>query len=164
MSAESVRPIRVAVVNDYEVVVAGLAAMLAPYSHRVQVVELDERTPMRSEVDVVLVDPFGKAGRGPTTIRELAADTRPAPLRPQEGRPEMARRGDRGSGHRGSNGRPARMRVGWPAMGGIRGEPSVSGGRSMPPTRSPSSGRVVNDGCARSPASRAHLPRPAVRR
>ena len=41
MSAEGVHPVRVAVVNDYEVVIAGLAAMLAPYSHRVQVVELD---------------------------------------------------------------------------------------------------------------------------
>lgn len=76
MSAEPVHPVRVAVVNDYEVVIAGLSAMLAPYSHRVQVVELDAREPVRGDVDVVLVDPFGSAGRGPTTIRALAADTR----------------------------------------------------------------------------------------
>ena len=76
MSAEALHPVRVAVVNDCEVVIAGLAAMLAPYSHRVQVVELDARTPVRTNVDVVLVDTFGNAGRGPTTIQALAADTR----------------------------------------------------------------------------------------
>ncbi|HEU5450247.1 MAG TPA: response regulator transcription factor [Acidimicrobiia bacterium] len=65
-----------AVVNDYEVVIAGLAAMLAPYADRVQVVELDAGAPVRSDVDVILVDPFGHAKHGPTTIEALAADTR----------------------------------------------------------------------------------------
>src|SRR6478609_5497653 len=51
-------PIRVAVVNDYEIVVAGVAAMLAPYQHRVVVVELASSLPVISDVDVILYDTF----------------------------------------------------------------------------------------------------------
>jgi two-component system, NarL family, response regulator LiaR len=51
-------PIRVAVVNDYEIVVAGVAAMLAPYADRVSVVELDSSLPVISDVDVILYDTF----------------------------------------------------------------------------------------------------------
>jgi two-component system, NarL family, response regulator LiaR len=51
-------PIRVAVVNDYEIVVAGVAAMLAPHRDRVSVVELDSSLPVLSDVDVILYDTF----------------------------------------------------------------------------------------------------------
>jgi two-component system, NarL family, response regulator LiaR len=51
-------PIRVAVVNDYEIVVAGVAAMLAPYYGRVNVVELDTGLPVAQNVDVILYDTF----------------------------------------------------------------------------------------------------------
>ena len=54
------RPVRVALMNDYEVVVAGLLAMLAPYADRVRVVELDSLLPVHSEVDVLLYDAFGR--------------------------------------------------------------------------------------------------------
>lgn len=54
----SPRPIRVAVVNDYEIVVAGVAAMLAPHRDRVSVVELDSSLPVLSDVDVILYDTF----------------------------------------------------------------------------------------------------------
>ncbi len=54
----SAAPIRVAVVNDYEIVVAGVAAMLAPHHDRVNVVELDSSLPVVSEVDVILYDTF----------------------------------------------------------------------------------------------------------
>ena len=53
-------PVRIAVVNDYAIVVAGTARVLEPYSDRVQVVELDSRTPVAGDVDVVLYDTFGK--------------------------------------------------------------------------------------------------------
>ncbi len=53
-------PIRVAVVNDHEVVVAGVAAMLAG-DDRVRVVELASRVPVLSEVDVVLYDLYARA-------------------------------------------------------------------------------------------------------
>jgi NarL family two-component system response regulator LiaR len=52
------RPIRVALMNDYEVVVQGLRAMLAPYADRLDVVELDSQLPVISDVDVVLYDGF----------------------------------------------------------------------------------------------------------
>lgn len=54
-------PLRVAIANDYALVVAGLAKVLEPFSDRVVVVELDSRLPVISEVDVVLYDSFGQA-------------------------------------------------------------------------------------------------------
>ena len=53
-------PIRLAIVNDYEIVVAGVAAMLAPHSRRVEVVELDTGMPVASDVDLILYDTFGQ--------------------------------------------------------------------------------------------------------
>ena len=53
-------PVRVALMNDYEVVVAGLHRMLAPYAGRVRVVELDSMLPVHSHVDVLLYDAFGR--------------------------------------------------------------------------------------------------------
>lgn len=53
-------PLRVALMNDYEVVVAGLRSMLAPYDDRVQVVELDCQQPVVSVVDVLLYDAFSR--------------------------------------------------------------------------------------------------------
>ena len=70
------RPVRVALMNDYEVVVAGLLAMLAPYADRVRVVELDSLLPVHSEVDVLLYDAFGRervTGPVEQTIRETDA-------------------------------------------------------------------------------------------
>lgn len=52
------RPVRIAILNDYEVVVRGLAAMLEPYRHRVEVVELDIDGDLRHPVDVSLLDTF----------------------------------------------------------------------------------------------------------
>lgn len=57
------RPLRVACVNDYEVVVAGVARMLSGYADRVEVVELDQRLPVTGDVDVVLFDTFALHGR-----------------------------------------------------------------------------------------------------
>jgi len=53
-------PIRIAIVNDYELVVAGVAAMLAPHHDRIAIVELDSSLPVVSDVDVVLYDTFGQ--------------------------------------------------------------------------------------------------------
>jgi two-component system, NarL family, response regulator LiaR len=58
-------PVRVAIVNDYELVVVGVAALLQPYRERVEVVELDANLPVVREVDVVLYDTFGQVqGKG----------------------------------------------------------------------------------------------------
>jgi NarL family two-component system response regulator LiaR len=50
----------VAIVNDYELVVVGVAALLHPYGDRVEVVELDSNLPVLRDVDVVLYDTFGQ--------------------------------------------------------------------------------------------------------
>lgn len=53
-------PLRVAVVNDYEIVVVGIGAVLERFPDRVQVVELDSGLPVASDVDLVLYDSFGQ--------------------------------------------------------------------------------------------------------
>ncbi len=52
--------VRIAIVNDYEIVVAGIASVLAPFSDQVEIVELGAGTQVRSDVDVVLYDTFGQ--------------------------------------------------------------------------------------------------------
>jgi two-component system, NarL family, response regulator LiaR len=54
-------PIRVALVNDYEIIVQGLSAMLAPFSDRVRVVEMSAGSEPKRHADVALFDTF--AGR-----------------------------------------------------------------------------------------------------
>ncbi|NHC24567.1 response regulator transcription factor [Nocardioides sp. IC4_145] len=68
---ELTRPVRIAIVNDYELVVAGMAALLQPYADRVEVVELDSRTPVVSDVDVVLYDSYGQVQGDRIDIDEL---------------------------------------------------------------------------------------------
>ncbi len=59
------RTVRVAIVNDYELVVVGVAALLEPFRDRVQVVEIDSNLPVLRDVDVILYDTFGQVqGRG----------------------------------------------------------------------------------------------------
>lgn len=65
------RPARVAIVNDYEIVVKGLAAMLAEYGDRIEVVELDNRLPVASEVDIVLFDSFANVPGDGSGLRNL---------------------------------------------------------------------------------------------
>jgi DNA-binding NarL/FixJ family response regulator len=60
MSAQEGGPVRVALMNDYEIVAAGLQLLLAPHADRVRVVELDSLLPVHSETDVVLYDAFGR--------------------------------------------------------------------------------------------------------
>lgn len=57
-------PAEIAVVNDYEVVVRGVAAMLAPYGHRVRVVELDLNRPPTRPLDIALFDTFAAPQEG----------------------------------------------------------------------------------------------------
>jgi two-component system, NarL family, response regulator LiaR len=61
------RVVTVGIINDYEVVVRGVAAMLAPYEQRVQVVELDVGGQPTEPADVALFDTF--AGRRHTLTR-----------------------------------------------------------------------------------------------
>jgi DNA-binding NarL/FixJ family response regulator len=65
-------PVKVAVANDYAVVLAGVAAALAPYADRVEVVELDSRMPLATPVDVLLYDTFGQIQADAIDVGEIA--------------------------------------------------------------------------------------------
>lgn len=65
--------VRVAVVNDYEIVVAGIAAVLREHEDRIEVVELDSRMTPVSDVDVVLYDTFGQLQGSALKVEELLA-------------------------------------------------------------------------------------------
>lgn len=56
------RPIRLAIANDYAVVVAGVAALLADEAdeHAIDVVETNASLPVVTDVDIVLYDTFGQ--------------------------------------------------------------------------------------------------------
>jgi DNA-binding NarL/FixJ family response regulator len=57
------RRLRVALLNDYDVVVAGLAAMLQRYKRQVSVVDASTGRPTRrAPIDVVLYDSYGRPG------------------------------------------------------------------------------------------------------
>jgi DNA-binding NarL/FixJ family response regulator len=51
-------PIRVALVNDYEVVVHGIASMLRSHTHRIEIVELNASSRVAEPVDIALFDTF----------------------------------------------------------------------------------------------------------
>lgn len=53
-------PIRLAIVDDYDVVVIGVAHMFAGYADRVQVVELVANEPVSVAVDIALFDTFAQ--------------------------------------------------------------------------------------------------------
>lgn len=66
---------RVAVANDFELVVAGLAGMLQPFADRVEVADaLIVGRPVNTPVDLVLYDTFGRADRGMAALSELCND------------------------------------------------------------------------------------------
>ncbi|MCW2774640.1 MAG: LuxR family transcriptional regulator [Nocardioides sp.] len=58
------RPLRVAIVGDYEIVVAGIAAVLEPYADRVRLIQVAQGSAdsfTAHDVDIVLRDGFGRA-------------------------------------------------------------------------------------------------------
>jgi len=59
--------VRVGIINDYEVIVRGVAAMLSPYRNRIEVVELETEGIPDGPMDVALFDTF--AGRRHTLAR-----------------------------------------------------------------------------------------------
>ena len=72
-------PVRVAIINDYEVVVRGLADMLAGYPDRVRVVDLSTREGVSEDtgaVDVVLYDTYSRPREDPRGVQELNEDKR----------------------------------------------------------------------------------------
>ena len=68
------KPIQVALVNDYEIVLEGLRALLKPSEREIHVVELDVRKAPRRRVDVTLLDTYGEVESLGDRVRSLAAD------------------------------------------------------------------------------------------
>jgi len=66
--------LRVAVVNDFEVVVHGVAGMLSPFRDRVRVVEFDVESNPEQLIDIALFDTYGHARAGVDRVRSLATD------------------------------------------------------------------------------------------
>ena len=67
-------PVTVALVNDYEIIVQGLAAMLAPFSQRVQVVEITVRSEPSGRADVALFDTFAGRRHSIDRARDMVRD------------------------------------------------------------------------------------------
>ena len=68
------QPIRVALVNDYMIVLEGLRAVLAPSEPEIQVVEMDVRKGPRRTVDVTLLDTYGDLASLGERVRSLSSD------------------------------------------------------------------------------------------
>jgi DNA-binding NarL/FixJ family response regulator len=67
-------PVRVALVNDYEIVLHGIESMLRPFADRIVVVELDVAQNPEHAVDVALFDTYGHPKLGLDRVVELARD------------------------------------------------------------------------------------------
>jgi DNA-binding NarL/FixJ family response regulator len=74
MSPSTTRPITVALVDDYDVVVIGVAKMLERYRDRVVIAELDSTMPVSDTVDIVLYDSFAQPESDHEEIATLIAN------------------------------------------------------------------------------------------
>src|SRR3984957_20143668 len=66
--------IRVALVNDYMIVLEGLRALLQSSEQEIDVVEMDIKATPRRKVDVTLLDTYGEVGALDERVRSLGAD------------------------------------------------------------------------------------------
>ena len=60
MEPKVTAPITIALVNDYDIVVMGVAHILEQYGDRVVIAELDTNKPVSDMVDIALYDSFGQ--------------------------------------------------------------------------------------------------------
>jgi two-component system, NarL family, response regulator LiaR len=70
------RPILVALVDDYDVVLAGVAQMLDGYRDRVLIAEIDANATLDDAVDIVLYDSFAQPESDHEEISALVANPR----------------------------------------------------------------------------------------
>lgn len=66
--------VTVSIYDDYEIVVVGVASMLAPYEERVAVVELNANTIPTSPVDIALYDSFAQGEANHPDVEPLLAE------------------------------------------------------------------------------------------
>ncbi len=95
------RPVRVALIDDYEIVVRGLARMFDSYTDRIDLVELDAHVPISQPVDIALYDTFAqdqadradftellsRAARRPSSSSTAGTSSRSSSARPGTGAP-----------------------------------------------------------------------------
>lgn len=65
------RPVRVALSNDYEIALLGLAAMLAQHPDQVQIVDLTTDPELSHDPDVILFDTFGRLPEDDAKLRHV---------------------------------------------------------------------------------------------
>jgi NarL family two-component system response regulator LiaR len=68
--------LRVALVNDFEVIVRGIEAMLGKFHDRLRITELDVGSNPEHRVDIALFDTYGHGRGGIDRVQSLAADPR----------------------------------------------------------------------------------------
>ena len=68
------KPLRLALVNDYDLIISGLRSMLEPFADRVEVVEMNANTHTLSKVDIALFDAFGPTENSQHQLDELIED------------------------------------------------------------------------------------------
>jgi two-component system, NarL family, response regulator LiaR len=72
---DDARPIRVALSNDYEIALLGLAQMLARYPDLVQVVDITTNPELvQHRPDVILYDTFGRVPEGDEKLQRIVAE------------------------------------------------------------------------------------------
>ncbi|MEJ3404805.1 response regulator transcription factor [Rathayibacter sp. YIM 133350] len=75
-SPRATRAVTVALIDDYDIVLTGLAHLFDNYRDRVVVAEIDARTAMEDPVDVVLYDSFAQPESDHDEIAGLVANPR----------------------------------------------------------------------------------------
>ncbi|MGN7798151.1 response regulator transcription factor [Leifsonia sp. 22587] len=70
------KPFTIALVDDYDVVLLGLAHMFDAYSDTLEVVEIDANAPLSESIDVVLYDAFAQPESSHAQIGELVKNPR----------------------------------------------------------------------------------------
>lgn len=71
-------PILIALIDDYDVVLTGVATMLDPYRDRILVAEIDANEPLEDTVDIALYDSFAQPETDHDDIEVLVRSPRAA--------------------------------------------------------------------------------------
>lgn len=74
MAKRPEHPITLALIDDYDVVVIGVAHMFDAYRHRIEILELDATTPLTDRVDIALYDSFAQPEADHLEVASLVAN------------------------------------------------------------------------------------------
>ncbi len=74
MAKPSSRPITLALIDDYDVVVVGVAHMFNSYEDRIKILELDANTPLTERVDIVMYDSFAQPQADHVEVASLVSN------------------------------------------------------------------------------------------